>query len=250
MDMTQSMVAMLGWIMPEPLTKPPTWTSYAEPSAAGSLPTKDASFATVSVVMTAQAASWAASGVAARASAAAGTPVSNGPKLSSWPMTPVEATSTSAGLQPSVAATRSAVRRAVARPGSPVAALAFPELRMTARAQAVGRCARGRRSTGAAQKRLVVKVPAATQVWSATTRAMSRRLGSRRKPARRPAQQRRPRQRRRHPHRGQSQRPRACPGRSEALWAQSRSCDVLSSKPRSPHARWRCRQGGAGLLAC
>ena len=39
------------------------------------------------------------------------------------PMTPVEATSTSAGLQPSVAATRSAVRRAVARPGSPVAAV-------------------------------------------------------------------------------------------------------------------------------
>ena len=177
---------MLGWIMPEPLTKPPTWTSYAEPSAAGSLPTKDASLGTVSVVITAQAASWAASGVAARASAAAGTPVSNGPKLSSWPMTPVEATSTSAGLQPSVAATRSAVRRAVARPGSPVAALAFPELRMTARARPSATCSR-ETMTGAAQKRLVVKVPAATQVWSATTRAMSRRLGSRRKPACRPA---------------------------------------------------------------
>ena len=41
--------------------------------------------------------------------------------------------------------------------------------------------------TGAAQKRFVVKVPAATQVSSATTSAMSRRFGSWRKPACKPA---------------------------------------------------------------
>ena len=141
---------------------------------------------TVSVVITAQAASWAAPGVWARAAAAAGTPSSNGSKSSSTPMTPVEATSTSEGSQPSSAATSSAVRLAVARPGSPVAALALPELRTTARAWPSATCSR-LTTTGAAQKRLVVKVPAATQVSSAATSAMSRRLGSRRNPACRPA---------------------------------------------------------------
>ena len=141
---------------------------------------------TVSVVMTATAASWAASGVAARASSAAGTPSTYGSKSSSWPMTPVEHTSTSEAAQPSFSARNPQVRRAVARPGSPVAALALPEFRMTARAAPSATCSR-ETLTGAAQKRFVVKVPAATDFSSATTSAMSRRLGSRRKPAWTPA---------------------------------------------------------------
>ena len=73
---TASIVAMLGWIMPEPLTKPPTWKARAAPSRWGSSPATETSLGTVSVVMTAQAASCAAAGVAASEATAAGTPAS------------------------------------------------------------------------------------------------------------------------------------------------------------------------------
>ena len=133
-ESTQSMVAMLGWIMPEPFTKPPTCTVTELLSAWGAGPAKAASLGWVSVVMTAQAASWAASGVAASASTMAGTPFTYGSKGSCTPMTPVEATSTSCSSQLSTWATRAQAFSAHRRPGSPVAALALPELRTTARA--------------------------------------------------------------------------------------------------------------------
>ena len=60
-------------------------------------------------------------------------PVLNGVTSSSWPMTPVEATSTCSGAQPSVSATILQVVSAHSRPSSPVAALALPELMDMAR---------------------------------------------------------------------------------------------------------------------
>ena len=69
---------------------------------------------------------------------------------------------TCSGWQPRRAAARSAVRRALARPWAPVAALALPELITTARMSSAGRSSR-HHFTGAAQTRLVVKVPAAAQ---------------------------------------------------------------------------------------
>ena len=122
---------------------------------------------------------------APREATAAGTPASKGATGSGTPITPVEAMSTSCASQPSSSATICAERRATARPGSPVAALALPELSTTARARP--RAARSRlRATGAAPKRLVVKAPATTQASSATTRARSRRLGFLRNPAETP----------------------------------------------------------------
>lgn len=38
-ESTESIVAMSGWIMPEPLAKPPTWTSMVPSPGAGRLPT-------------------------------------------------------------------------------------------------------------------------------------------------------------------------------------------------------------------
>ena len=100
-------------------------------------------------------------------------------------MTPVEAISTSSGAHPRALPTSSPVASAVCIPGSPVAALALPEFKITARALPVA--ARLRETcTGAAQKRLVVKVPAATQVSSAATRARSSRVGLRLNPAEMP----------------------------------------------------------------
>ena len=104
-------------------------------------------------------------------------------------MTPVDATSTSSALQPSTCDTISQVSRATVSPGSPVAALALPELIATActRPQPVPpRCER-ETVTGAAQNRLVVKVPAAATGRSARTRAKSPRSGFLRKPAWTPA---------------------------------------------------------------
>ena len=64
-------------------------------------------------------------------------------------------------------AARIAVRFAFANPSSPVAALAFPALTTTARISSAGSSSR-HHFTGAAQIRLVVKVPAAAQGPSAS----------------------------------------------------------------------------------
>ena len=76
-------------------------------------------------------------------------------------MTPVEATTTSPGAQPTRA--RREPRPSRARPrgrASPVAALAQPAFTTTARARPAARCSR-ETSTGAAWARFVVKTPAA-----------------------------------------------------------------------------------------
>ncbi len=166
--------------MPEPLHIPPTVN--AQPSKPGAVLSYATAYslACVSVVMIARAASWAPSRESA--AAACGTPCSKGSISRGTPMTPVEATSTSPALQPRASATTPQVSRAMARPGSPVAALALPELMTTARivpypCSIPPSCSR-LTCTGAAQNRLVVKTPAAATGRSATTSARSARPGS------------------------------------------------------------------------
>ena len=79
---------------------------------------------------------------------------------------------TCSGRQPRRAAARSAVRRALASPWAPVAALALPELITMARMSSAGRSSR-HHLTGAAHTRLVVNVPAAAHGRSAASTAMS-----------------------------------------------------------------------------
>ena len=96
--MKDSIVAMSGWIMPEPLAMPVTVTGT--PSIAIR---RDAPFGTVSVVMMADTASnqWSAAS-ASRAAGSAATIFSTG---SGSMITPVENGSTSRGAQPSIDAT-------------------------------------------------------------------------------------------------------------------------------------------------
>ena len=91
--MKQSMVPMLGWIIPEPLAMAPRVTSFPP-----RVREKASSFFTVSVVMMARAASSEPSGpsLAARA----GIPAWMAVMLMVWPMTPVEATAKSSGARP------------------------------------------------------------------------------------------------------------------------------------------------------
>src|SRR5262245_35716159 len=118
------------------------------------------SLRTVSVVMSACAARWPASAPGASSSTSFGMPASTGAIGIGMPMRPVEHTSTSVAATPRPSAASSHMRSASARPVSPVAALALPELSTTAAARP---SARWRRliCTGAAVARLVVKTPAA-----------------------------------------------------------------------------------------
>ena len=86
---TASIVAMAGDSMAAPLAIPPTVTLTPPASKEAT-----ASFRTVSVVMMASAAARPASGVAASAAAATGTPVTNGSRGIGMPMRPVEQTRT------------------------------------------------------------------------------------------------------------------------------------------------------------
>ena len=119
-----SMVAMLGWIMPLPLEMPPTFTVLPPISASAA-----ASFAMVSVVIMAVAAAWEPS--ALRAFTSSGTPAAIGSMGSTWPITPVEATTTSWGAMPRAWAVRSHMAWAFSSP-SALQVLALPELQMTA----------------------------------------------------------------------------------------------------------------------
>ena len=162
--------------------------------------------------MTARAAWWAAATERSSCLTQAGTPTSKHSRPKGTPMTPVEATSTSSAAQPRASATMRADARATSRPCSPVAALALPEFRTTARAWP--EAARGRETcTGAAQKRFLVKVPAQTQVLSATTSARSRRSGLWRKPAETPVA-RMPLAAQTPPSQGTKPKPSAAPSRS------------------------------------
>ena len=88
-----SMVPMLGWIIPEPLAMAPMVTVFPP-----MFTERAASFFTVSVVITALAAASEPS--ALRFSTRVGTPCSMAAMFSSWPMTPVEATTKSVGFRP------------------------------------------------------------------------------------------------------------------------------------------------------
>jgi hypothetical protein len=87
-------------------------------------------------------------------------------------MTPVEHTKTVSSGQPSSFATAAVIALASAIPGSPVAALEFPELMMTARASVEG-TRPFETMTGAPQTRFVVKTPAEAAGRSETNKARS-----------------------------------------------------------------------------
>ena len=97
----QSMVPMLGWIMPEPLAMAPMVTVLPPMTVVTAI-----SFFSVSVVMMA----WAASSEPPSffsCPASTGTPASMAAMFRVWPMTPVEATTKSDGLRPVAAAAAS-----------------------------------------------------------------------------------------------------------------------------------------------
>ena len=123
---------MRGSIIPEPLAMPPTRNVPC-----GVATSTAADFGNGSVVMIASAASAPPS--ALRRAAAAGMPVRSAAILRFTPMTPVDATRTSVGAQPSTAAVSAAISRASARPCGPVQALAQPLLVTTARARLAAR---------------------------------------------------------------------------------------------------------------
>ena len=99
-----------------------------------------ASFGTVSVVMIARAAS--APPAVDTCAHSFGMPASIGAIGIGMPMRPVEQTSTSAASNPRPSAVSAHMPRASARPASPVAAFALPELSTTAAARPSPRCAR------------------------------------------------------------------------------------------------------------
>ena len=162
-----SMVAMSGWIMPEPLAMPLMVTGT--PSIAA---VRVTSFAKVSVVMIAAAAAAQASD--SRSAASCGSAAVMRSSGSGSPMTPVEATNTSVGLQPSRPAAAFTVRSTLAVPTLPVKALALPELTRMARALPPFRCLR-QRSTGAEAVSERVNTPATVVPGSNASRQTSAR---------------------------------------------------------------------------
>ena len=166
--MKPSIVAIIGSIIPEPLAippirtvRPPIWISAA------------ASLGNGSVVMMARAAAdpWSLASPRNAAGSAARI-LSIG---SATPITPVDATRTSATEHPTSRAVSAAMSRAARNPSSPVQALAHPLLTTIARATPplALRCSRETR-IGAASARFVVKTAAAVAGVSDTSRARSR----------------------------------------------------------------------------
>ena len=118
-----SMVAILGWIIPEPLAIPPR--RQATPPTVNSTAT---SFMRVSVVMIPSAASaeWSP-----RPAASSGIPLRIGSISRGWPITPVEATTTSSGEICRASAVKALILSAISIP-SALQVLAFPLLQITA----------------------------------------------------------------------------------------------------------------------
>ena len=142
--MKPSIVAMLGWIIPAPLAMPVT--VIVTPSITT---WRDTAFGTVSVVMMAAAASAQPS--ARRLPTAAGTPATSRSSGRCSMITPVEKGSTLLPSTPRASPTAAQVARALARPASPVPALAMPVFTTRARIRpSSARCSR-QTMTGAAQ---------------------------------------------------------------------------------------------------
>ena len=129
-----SMVAMFGWIMPEPLAMPPS--VHVRPPTSNATAT---SFFARSVVMIASAASPLPPRESAAASA--GMAASMGAGSSGWPITPVEATITSEASMPSACAAAAHMRPATCSPPA-LQVLALPLLHTIACAKPFCRCAR------------------------------------------------------------------------------------------------------------
>ena len=148
-----SIVAMFGWIMPEPLAIPVTVTDLPPTSTF-----LDAPLDTMSVVMMASAA--LAQFAARRSAFAAGNPATIRSAGNGSMITPVENGNTSSAEHPMAAATASQTCSPRFRPSSPVPAFALPVLTTMARgALPEARCFL-QRMTGAAQKRFSVNTPA------------------------------------------------------------------------------------------
>ena len=131
----QSMVAMLGQIMPEPLEMPPSL--HVLPPRVKRTAT---SLATVSVVMIASAACVPPAGVAASASASLPMPAAKGSRVMGWPITPVDATMTSPAFTPVYCSTRAHMPSAISTPFA-LQVFAFPLLQMMACAVPFATCA-------------------------------------------------------------------------------------------------------------
>ena len=129
----QSMVAILGWIIPEPLAMPPI-VQVLPPSGNRTA----TSLRLVSVVMIASAAS--ALPVSEREAASAGMAEVMGASGSGWPITPVDATITSSDEIRSAAAALPHMAFAMSTP-SALQVLALPELQRNAFAWPSFRCA-------------------------------------------------------------------------------------------------------------
>ena len=164
--MAQSMVAMLGSIMPAPLAIPPM---RKDPPGVS---TKQAiSLGKVSLVIMA----FAHFRLWLRPSGVFFKPVSIRETGRGTPIRPVEQTRTCSGWRPVRSAAAAAMRRAVARPASPVQALALPLFKTMAWIFPFLRCSIETR-TGAAFTTLVVKVAAAAAGISETIRHRSSRV--------------------------------------------------------------------------
>ena len=162
-----SMVAMFGWIMPEPFAMPPTRKRCGGPPDGVSSTSTAQVLRQVSVVRIASASSWHGE---VRAPAAASIPRSTFSMGSGTPITPVE---TARAGPPACCSTSSAMRRASARPLAPVMALAFPEFTHRVRSSARRRRVSRPRSTQAAGTSLRVNTAAAGRGPSAWNRARS-----------------------------------------------------------------------------
>ena len=156
-------VAMFGSIIPTPLATPTT-RAGPEPIVASAI------LCTVSVVMMPRATETAS--LLGNGNGNDTNPVRTF-SMGYWrPMTPVDAINTSCGSQPSFLATPCTTSRALARPCSPVATLAFFEMTTTARAEWLAMCLRETTTLGPAN-RLCVKTPAAATTVSAATTVKS-----------------------------------------------------------------------------
>lgn len=163
---TTSIVARAGASMPAPLAMPPT---VHVPSGVST--ETCAVLATVSVVMIAVAAARPPS--VDNAAAAVSTPASSASIGTGWPITPVDATTTSPEEMPSTSPTFSAVSCTCTKPSGPVQTFAEPELSTTAETTPSLTTCRDH-TTGCPTTRLVVNTPAPTCAGpSFTTRARS-----------------------------------------------------------------------------
>ncbi len=129
--MKQSMVAICGWIIPEPLAMAAKRTVLPPTSR-----WRKASLVRRSVVRMASAAPATSSPSAATSAGAAAAMRSTGRRM---PMPPVDAVSTCSGPAPSALATAAATARSSAAPTGPVSALALPLLATMARTPSAGR---------------------------------------------------------------------------------------------------------------